>query len=175
MHYTPAHTQAHCQSRLTASPRQACVDRSWGVGAAAARCPPWIWKKKENIFIFQNRKLDTLSGGFPSLRSGGDALLLCITRNKTCVTSFAHIFNNITFHGKVTMCSCWLQSWQPLRKPFNTKSKNWQTCIMSPYLTLSRTFCLRFVGWSLCLWCSVLRIKWFMLTNNVSNNSGLNT
>lgn len=43
MHYTPAYTQVHCQSRLTASPRQACVDRSLDGEAAAAMCPPWIW------------------------------------------------------------------------------------------------------------------------------------
>jgi len=42
MHYTPSYTQEHCQSRLTASPRQAYVDRSSDEEAAAGRCAPWI-------------------------------------------------------------------------------------------------------------------------------------
>lgn len=48
LYHTPVlHTQVHCWSRLTASPRQACVDRSWGEEAAAAMHPPWIWRENE--------------------------------------------------------------------------------------------------------------------------------
>lgn len=47
---THLNTHAHHQIRLTASARQACVDRSLDE-AAVARCAPWTWKETEDFLL----------------------------------------------------------------------------------------------------------------------------